>query len=94
MLEGMRDGLGRRRYRRVLVELHPWMHADAAAELAAMYAVMAGAGYHGWRVDEGAARARRALYGALPKPVLLPLPSAPPATWTHLLWTRPGAEPA
>lgn len=94
VLRGMREGLRRRRYRRVMVELHPWLHTDGGAELREMMEMMDEAGYRGWLLDDDAGRSRRAFYGASPVPVLAPLDRMPSAGWPHLLWTRPGAEPA
>ncbi|WP_420128899.1 FkbM family methyltransferase [Longimicrobium sp.] len=93
VLRGMRDGLHAGRYRRVMVELHPWEHADFAREFAAMSDAMRAAGYRGWLVEESAEAARRAYYGAAAAPSLRPLDDAVLAgTWPHVLWTLPGME--
>jgi FkbM family methyltransferase len=93
VLRGMRDGLRAGRYRRVMVELHPWEYADFPAELAEIAAEMAAAGYRGWLIDESAVDARRAYYGAPARPSLRPLdPAAVDGTWPHVLWTLPGRE--
>jgi FkbM family methyltransferase len=95
VLEGMSAGVRRRRYRRVLVEFHPWHFADFAAALGEADARMRAAGYRGWLVDEAAAATRALFYGAPPRFSLLPLsPAGAAGPWPHVLWTLPGAEPA
>lgn len=95
VLAGMRDGLRTGRYRRVLVEMHPWEFADFAAELSAMADAMTAAGYRGWLVDETADETRRSYYGASVLPRLRPLvPTEVRQTWPHVLWTLPGSEVA
>jgi len=94
-LRGMRRGLRAGRYRRVLLELHPWAYADFVAELEEMAGEMRAAGYRGWLVDDSAAAARRAYYGARTLPALRPLdPRRVEGGWPHVLWTLPGAEVA
>lgn len=95
VLRGMRDGIRRGRYRRVLVELHPWEYADLHAEFGAMAEALRAAGYRGWRVDDAAEVTRRAYYGGAAGAALLPLEDgAPSGTWPHVLWTLPGSEPS
>jgi hypothetical protein len=95
VLAGMREGVRRRRYARVMVELHPWLHDDPAAAVAEMHGAMEEAGYRGWLVEDDPAAVRRAYYGAAGRPALRPLEGSPPLRgWPHLLWARPGAEPA
>ena len=93
VLRGMRDGLRTGRYRRVLVELHPWEFDDFAAELQAMDDEMVRAGYRGWLVDESMEDERRGYYGAVPRPRLRPLvPREVVGRWPHVVWTLPGSE--
>jgi FkbM family methyltransferase len=93
VLAGMRGGLRGGRYRRVLVEMHPWEFADFAAELGAMAEEMTGAGYRGWLVDETPEEARRGYYGASVRPRLRPLvPAEVRQAWPHVLWTLEGSE--
>ncbi len=93
VLRGMRDGLRAGRYGRVMVEMHPWEHADFTAALEEMAEEMRSAGYTGWLVEESTAAARRAYYGAHAAPSLRPLdPRAIPTEWPHVLWTLPGRE--
>lgn len=95
VLRGMRTGLRAGRYRRVLVELHPWEWADFAGELAALDAEMRGYGYRGWLLEQTAEDARRAHYGASAPIALRSLDTTQVAgDWPHLLWTLPGSEPA
>lgn len=95
VLRGMRDGLRARRYRRVLVELHPWEYADFSAELAAIMEEMAAFGYRGWLVDGSESDTRRSYYGRPVTPGIRPLVAGEvdPASWPHVLWTLPGLEP-
>jgi FkbM family methyltransferase len=93
VLAGMRDGLRAGRYRRVMVELHPWEYADFAREFGEMAEEMRAAGYRGWLVNESVEAARRAYYGAPAAPSLRPLdPASVTGTWPHVLWTLPGRE--
>jgi FkbM family methyltransferase len=93
VLAGMRTGIRGGRYRRVLVELHPWEYADFAAQFAEMAEEMRAAGYRGWLVNESVEAARRAYYGAPAAPSLRPLDAASvTGTWPHVLWTLPGRE--
>lgn len=94
VLRGMAGGLRRGRYRRVLVELHPWIHDDFPACFREMESAMREAGYRGWLVDDSPTAVRRSFYGGAAPPRLLPLAGAPAGEWPHLLWAAPGAEPA
>jgi FkbM family methyltransferase len=90
VLRGMHDGLARGRYARVLVELHPWLHEDAAAEHAGMWALFTAAGYRAWKVDEDPVRLRRGYYGASGLAPLRPGDGAEGRAWHHVLWVRGG----
>lgn len=94
VLAGMRDGLASRRYRRILVELHPWTFADFHGSLAAAAAEMGAAGYHGCLVEDSADELRRAYYGRGAPPRLRPLePAQVTGAWPHVLWTLPDYPP-
>jgi FkbM family methyltransferase len=94
VLAGMREGIASGRYRRVLVELHPWVYENFLAELASVAEGMAAAGYRGWLVEEPAERVRRAYYGGSAMPRLTPLDAASVEShWPHVLWTLPGYDP-
>jgi FkbM family methyltransferase len=94
-LAGMARGLAERRYRRLLLELHPRQLAEHGTDAAALCAELFRAGYSAWRVRHSAADTRRAAYAASlsPSDVLVPAePGAPLDDWPHLLWVAPGVE--
>lgn len=92
VLRGMAEGIRRNRYRRVLVEMHPWVYPDFRSELEAMDARMSGAGYRGFLLGDAG---RDAYYGADRGFALRPLETASDAGgWPHVLWALPGSEPA
>jgi FkbM family methyltransferase len=94
VLAGMREGLRRRRYRRVMVELHPWLLGDYAAFWREVDGAMRAAGYRAWLLDGSSAAVRRTFYGAPPVPRLDPVHLLPEGEWPHVLWAAPGAEPS
>jgi hypothetical protein len=93
-LEGMREGLARGRYRRVLLELHPGLHPRGAALPDDVAALFRGAGYRGWSVDSSPAATRRAAYARRVdvRALLGPLARGAGDAWPHQLWTAPGEE--
>jgi FkbM family methyltransferase len=94
VLAGMGHGLSAGRYRRLLVEFHPWHFDDFAAAFVVVNAELNAAGYTGWILDDGRAATRAAHYGATVSPLLHRLGQAAPAgAWPHVFWTLPGAEP-
>jgi FkbM family methyltransferase len=94
VLAGMAAGIGSARYRRILVELHPWAHTDFAATARQLAGTLAAGGYEGWLVDDDPGTVRRAYYGGTEFPHLAPLGDAAPAgVWPHVLWTRGGDDP-
>lgn len=94
-LRGMREGLARGRYRRVLVELHPGLHPRGAALLDDVAERFAAAGYRGWSVDSSPAATRRTAYARRvdARALLGPLARAAGDAWPHQLWAAPGEEP-
>lgn len=94
VLDGMREGLARGRYRRVLVELHPWEYADAHTAVRRMVEMMEGFGYRGSLADSSPDAVRGALYGRRGAPALVPFTSGTDVEgWPHVLWALPGSEP-
>jgi FkbM family methyltransferase len=97
VLEGMSAGLAGRRYRHILIELHPALlegHGIAADRCCAR---LRAAGYDGWAVDHSPAAIRRAArFRALPLTALLTRAETvdPADPWPHMLWTLgdPGAS--
>lgn len=95
VLRGMRAGLARGRYRRVLVELHPWEYADRAAAVREMVEEMQAFGFRGLLADSSPAAVRPALYGRGGLPSMVPFAAdTPVAGWPHVLWALPGSEPS
>jgi FkbM family methyltransferase len=94
-LRGMAGGLGRGRYRRVLVELHPTLHPRRRALAGDVAALFGAAGYRGWSVDHSPETTRRAGYARRvdARALLRPLDGAPDDAWPHQLWAAPGQEP-
>lgn len=96
-LEGMREGIARHRYRRVLLELHPRELAEHGLDARAVASVLVDAGYRGLKVDHSPGATRRAAYAPALRPsdVLTPLdPAEPLDAWPHVLWLAPGvAQP-
>lgn len=92
VLRGMAEGIAARRYRAVLLELHPGLVDDAGGLFAAVRAALGGAGYRGWTVDHAPETTRRAVYGRAlaPRGLLRPLEEAGADAWPHQLWTVPG----
>jgi FkbM family methyltransferase len=92
-LRGMRAGLDRQRYRRILLEVHPTLLADRGLGVAAVLEPLQAAGYRAWRIDHSAEATRRAAYARTldPATFLCPLEGAEALgdSWPHLLWESP-----
>jgi FkbM family methyltransferase len=92
VLGGMTAGIRDRRYRRVLMELHPWALGDYPATFRGIASRMRDGGFRGWAMDDDRRLARRAYYGSAADPRLVPLGGDPPGgTWPHVLWSLAGA---
>ncbi|HEX8390710.1 MAG TPA: FkbM family methyltransferase [Longimicrobium sp.] len=88
VLRGMRRGLAARRYRRVLVELHPWTWDDRNAVVREMVEMMRESGYVGEMSDSAPAATRQALYGRAEAGGPVPFDGRSPlGEWPHVLWT-------
>lgn len=95
-LRGIREGLARARYRRLILELHPGFLAEHGQTAQEAFDIVKQAGYRAWRVDHAPATTRRVAYLAEPnlKELLQPIESASVLdSWPHLLWLAPGVEP-
>jgi FkbM family methyltransferase len=91
-LRGMRAGLHGRRYRRILLELHPAELAAHGTGVGPVVAALHAAGYRGWTVDHSPRAGRRAAYArrARAEDFLRPLePAGPLDAWPHQLWIAP-----
>ena len=87
VLEGMRQGLAARRYRAVLLELHPDALRARGVPPERCLDALADAGYRGATIDGSAAAYRRALDPATTAASLLgPLDAWRGSIWPHLLW--------
>ena len=87
VLEGMRDGLRSRRYRALILELHPDQLRARGVDPAICLRGLADLGYRGWTIDVSPAAYRRALDPGTPIDDLLrPLDHWRETAWPHLLW--------
>jgi FkbM family methyltransferase len=95
-IRGMADGLGRHRYRHVLLECHPAELAALGATLDQCLQPFVRAGYRGWHIDHSLEMHRRAAVAEIPSHELLsPIEPAKLSAdpWPHLLWVAPGEAP-
>src|SRR5262245_55866537 len=86
-LAGMRQGLASRRYRAIVLELHPGLLRARGVDPGAVVEVLAGHGYRASTIDLSAAAYRRAARaGAAAEPLLEAGAAWTRAEWPHLLW--------
>ena len=87
VLEGMREGLAARRYRAILLELHPELLRAKGVDPASLVARLREHGYHGWTIDPSPDAYRRAIDpGVAVDSLLQPLDRWAGTPWPHLLW--------
>jgi FkbM family methyltransferase len=87
VLQGMREGLASRRYRAILLELHPGLLRARGVDPESCVQLLLDYGYRGWTIDASPAAYRRAIDPALDVETLLrPLMEWRAAAWPHLLW--------
>jgi len=87
VLRGMEDGLASRRYRAILLELHPALLQARGVDPDACVRLLIDHGYHGWTIDASPAAYRRAIDpDAAIEPLLRPLAEWRAVAWPHLLW--------
>ena len=87
VLEGMQAGLAAKRYRAILLELHPPLLRERGVDPDACLARLRSAGYRGWTIDDSPAAYRAAIDPAMPVDALLrPLDEWRRSPWPHLLW--------
>jgi FkbM family methyltransferase len=87
VLQGMQAGLACRRYRAILLELHPTLLAERRVDPDACVRRLQDAGYRGWSIDASASAYRAAIDPDVPVESLLrPLDEWQRAGWPHLLW--------
>jgi FkbM family methyltransferase len=87
VLDGMREGLAARRYRAILLELHPELLRAKGVDPASCVARLREHGYQGWTIDPSSDAYRRALDPRVAVDSLLrPLDRWVETPWPHLLW--------
>jgi FkbM family methyltransferase len=87
VLQGMRDGLSRHRYRAVLLELHPGLLDARGVAPESCLALLQQCGYRGWTIDASPRAYRRAIDPRRSiEPLLRPLDEWRQDPWPHLLW--------
>jgi hypothetical protein len=94
-LVGMKAGLARGRYRRILLEVHPGLLHRRGRTASDVFAHLRGAGYRGWEIAHGPEVTRRLSYAKKlsASDLLRPaLDDTREQNWPHLLWAAPGVE--
>jgi FkbM family methyltransferase len=87
VLQGMREGLAARRYRAILLELHPGLLRARGVDPASCLRLLSEYGYRGWTIDASPSAYRRAIDPATPvESILRPLEEWQGEAWPHLLW--------
>jgi FkbM family methyltransferase len=87
VLEGMQAGLSARRYRAILLEVHPALLRAKSVEAEHVIRTLIDCGYRGWTIDMSPAAYRRAIDPRRPiDSLLLPIDSSRWTAWPHLLW--------
>ena len=88
-LAGMQKGLAARRYRAIVLELHPGLLRARGVDPQSVVDLLSGHGYRAATIDLSPAAYRRAARGAAPADVaslLEPGAAWTQAEWPHLLW--------
>lgn len=87
VLRGMQNGLRARRYRAILLELHPAMLSARGLDPGSCVRVLLDFGYRGWTIDGSPAAYRRAIDPAVTTGSLLrPMDEWRGTAWPHQLW--------
>jgi FkbM family methyltransferase len=87
VLDGMRGGLSARRYRALVLELHPDLLRASGVDPVSCVERLRDHGYRGWTIDLGPGAYRDALDPAVDVASLLrPLDRWQETPWPHLLW--------
>jgi FkbM family methyltransferase len=91
-LDGMMEGLARRRYRAILIEWHPAMLSADGRDPSDGIRALGAAGYRGWTIDYSPEATRRAAYARDPDVSAWLKPFEPvdlAGRWPHTLWLTP-----
>ncbi len=95
VIAGMRTGIQQRRYRIILLELHPSLLQERGKSVEDATSWLIQAGYQGWIIDHSKGAVREAAYrrevelGRFLKPFVA---GSALDSWPHTLWTCPGTE--
>lgn len=89
VLAGMAAGLVQRRYKRILLEVHPQLLKQRSEEVGEIISRLIGHGFQGWRIDHSRRATREAAYARAThgRDFLEPLEANGSCdAWPHLLW--------
>lgn len=86
VLAGMRKGLEERRYRAIVLELHPGLLKGRGVDPASVLGALGAHGYRGATIDLSSAAYRRAARGAAIESFLGPEAAWRETEWPHQLW--------
>lgn len=87
VLQGMQAGLAVKRYRAILLELHPPLLRTRGLDPEVCVRRLLDAGYRGWTIDASPAAYRAAIDPDVPIEALLrPIDEWRRSAWPHLLW--------
>jgi FkbM family methyltransferase len=94
-LLGMKEGLARHRYQRILLEVHPGLLFERGRTVADVLEYLRAAGYRGWEIDHAAEVTRRLSYAKKIEANDLLRPAMNDTRereWPHMLWVAPQVE--
>lgn len=95
-LIGMREGLMKHRYRRILLEIHPTILAERHRAVQDVLNLLTSKGYRGWWIDFSPEATRRAAYNPSLKlsDYMQEIDGVPSDldTWCHTLWLAPNVD--
>ena len=87
VLQGMQPGLAMKRYRAILLELHPALLRTRGLDAEVCVRRLLDAGYRGWTIDASPAAYRAAIDPDVPiEDLLRPIDEWRRSAWPHLLW--------
>jgi FkbM family methyltransferase len=91
VLRGMDAGLKSHRYRRILLELHPWHLAERGRTMQDLAEILQGYGYRGYSFDDSPLATRRSYYhpNLQYSEFILPLDQGLASQFRHTVWISP-----